>query len=405
MVTLQNVGVRETLGRARTIREEFLALEKSVPGFAGMYIDRNGETIVSAIDTVSVRAIERIETLRAFATAHRGRSDLSRVVKAKFSYSQLDSLMMSLPPRLAAASASLVGLSVDPELGLVNVEVDSEAAIGAVQKRLDVSALQMVKFTVRRRDIALQSLWSIQRPVRNGFAIANEGSSGWCSIGFNAFGDVQTERYFLTASHCALPIGESVGTVFIQPHLNVLAPTNNRVGVETFDTRPYSGSSAPPGSGFACPLGVTCIDGDVMAVRYDDGVPIEWSRTTSATTVPASRWYQIAPVWQSSSTIRSQDSWPLQGWTVDKVGATTGFSRGRITNTCRLIAPYDIMPFWQSCQIEVTGAANRGDSGAGVLSTAKDAFGILHGGVPGRSYIFTPLVQVRNALGISLYLR
>ncbi len=93
----------------------------------------------------------------------------------------------------------------------------------------------------------------------------------------------------------------------------------------------------------------------------------------------------------------SSESSAAVGQTVRKVGRTTGWTQGRVSNTCVQTNNENNKTFY--CQTFVTAGVGGGDSGSGVLR-GRRAVGLLWGGnLAGTLFVYSPLNQVEQELG------
>lgn len=170
------------------------------------------------------------------------------------------------------------------------------------------------------------------------------------------------ETGFLTASHCSSPtpgygeVGRDMGQPTNQPNDIVgfvfLNPAFNRTDVE-------------------CNGVVRCTDADVMFVKYNS--PITATKRVAATksvgTGNALGSIDRVSYWSNISSV----PFAYVGMVVDKVGRTTGWTRGTLTETCVdrniMDAIYPaLVSFRLICVNKVSGAAfGGGDSGASVF--------------------------------------
>ena len=90
------------------------------------------------------------------------------------------------------------------------------------------------------------------------------------------------------------------------------------------------------------------------------------------------------------------------GNVVNKVGRTTGWSQGSVTNTC-VNTNVSGTNITQICQNFVSATVGSGDSGSPVFQiiSGNDVrlVGILWGGSGSQSLVFSPLSQVEQELG------
>jgi hypothetical protein len=230
----------------------------------------------------------------------------------------------------------------------------------------------------------------VDRPVRAGVQINFPGFL--CSVGFNATsGGVKS---FITASHCTTTQGGVESTPYWQP-LQSVAPT--QIATEVAD--PVYVRRA----GTGCPNGRKCRVSDASRAAYINGANQALgliARTSGANNGSL----EIT----GSLTINADDCTNTLGGcltvgtTVGKVGRTTGWTSGAITNTCvnTGVSGSNIV---QLCQTFVSARVGGGDSGSDVFQgtgpNVKLA-GILWGGNSGGTqFVFSPLANVVRDLG------
>ena len=91
----------------------------------------------------------------------------------------------------------------------------------------------------------------------------------------------------------------------------------------------------------------------------------------------------------------------MQGDVLDKVGRTTGWTRGRVIATCAHVpaSGSNEVSLWQDM---VAGHSAGGDSGSPVFQPTSDRnatlYGLLWGGGPG-VLVFSPLENIRREPG------
>jgi hypothetical protein len=90
------------------------------------------------------------------------------------------------------------------------------------------------------------------------------------------------------------------------------------------------------------------------------------------------------------------------GQTVNKVGRTTGWSQGRVTNTC-VDTNLSGTSITELCQNFVTATVGSGDSGSPVFviggGTNVTLVGILWGGSGSSTFVYSPITNVEQELG------
>ena len=241
-------------------------------------------------------------------------------------------------------------------------------------------------------DVALKPTLQnvMDRPVRAGVQINFPGFL--CSVGFNATSG--TQKSFITASHCTNTQGGVENTPYWQP-LQSAAPT--QIATEVAD--PVYAKGLP-----GCPRGNRkCRFSDASRAAYIDGTN-QALGLIAQTSGPNNGSLTIT----GSFSITDDDCGTTGGClavgtTVNKVGRTTGWTSGAITNTC-VNTGVSGTRIVQLCQTFVSAGVGGGDSGSDVFqitggSNVKLA-GVLWGGNgSGTQFVFSPLGNVTRELG------
>ena len=203
----------------------------------------------------------------------------------------------------------------------------------------------------------------------------------YCSAGFTvAFVNLsgEYERGFVTAGHC----GEDQDTDFIAPDEN--ADPNPKIGATAYNA--FTDSI------------------DAQYVRFDDASPlglrvgyIAHPAAENAADVDATqsqrRLDNASPYFEISGVQRT-----VVGDTVHKVGYTTGWTSGQITDTCTLLIVY---PNTYPCTDWGTFYGAGGDSGALVFSIGSDGRVVprgIHIAGDGIIEVLMPIDQVLDGL-------
>lgn len=271
--------------------------------------------------------------------------------------------------------------------------VHNAAAIKGVTNALarlgiPASAYAVVVTEPIRQVATLRGRW---RPTVGGIQI--HFTQFLCTLGFNA--DDNGVRSFITNSHCTASQGGVESTVYYQPTSTVDATA---VGVEVEDPQYFRGG--------ACPRGRKCRYSDSSRARYNGGTAS--SRGVIAkTSGPNNNSLEAT----GTFSVTSQDNTTTRfaiGTQVNKIGRTTGWTQGNVTNTC-VATNVSGSNITQLCQTFVSNPNGRvvvgsGDSGSNVFRiTSGDnvqLVGILWGGnSSGTQFVFSPLQQVRRELG------
>jgi hypothetical protein len=358
-----------------------IALGRTVPGFGGFYFDAAGEPTVYLRDPSRRGAVAA--ALAPYFQAERIDPSRLRVLRGDFDYTQLDQWFAKVSPA-ALAVPGAVFADLDEASNRLRIGVEhaaAQAAVRSVIARLGVSAeAVIVEQTEPIRQAA--TLRDKVRPVLAGLQI--NFTQFICTLGFNATRSGQAS--FITASHCTAKRGGVEGTKYYQP----LASTSGSfIGTEVADPSFFTGG--------ACPAGRKCRYSDAARAAYASGVSFTLGRIERTTAVNTGT-LTIA----GNFSITSEGGGSV-GNTANKVGRTTGWSRGSLTNTCvnTNVSGTNITVL---CQNWVQARVSAGDSGSPVFissgtSSVKLA-GILWGGnSSGTTFVYSPIGKIEQELG------
>ena len=229
------------------------------------------------------------------------------------------------------------------------------------------------------------------RPTQGGIQI--HFSNFLCTLGFNA--DDGTQRSFITNSHCTAKQGGVESTQYFQP-TSTVDPTV--IATEVEDPTYFRGG--------VCPRGRRCRFSDSSRALYSAAVA-STRGAIAKTSGPNNGSLEVTGTFTVLTQDNTTTSFPI-GTTVNKVGRTTGWTQGNVTNTCvnTNVSGSTITLLCQTFVQNPGGAVvvGGGDSGSNVFKiTAADAVelvGILWGGnQSGTLFVFSPLKQIRDELG------
>jgi hypothetical protein len=361
-----------------------VALARSVPGFGGFFIDEQGTPTIYLKDPGQRGAAERALT-PWFSSQGRGLASM-RVRKADFDWAELDRWFTQTSAE-ALGIPGVVFTDADEARNRVSIGVENAAAatqVRSVLARRGVPA-SAVSVEVIQPIHQLATLRGAVRPVVAGVQINFPGFL--CSLGFNASrGGI---RGFVTASHCTNTQGGVEGTKYWQP-LQSTNPT--QVATETVDP-PYP-------TGGSCPAGRHCRRSDAAFAKYINGTTNTLGRIARTSSTSKTN-LTIVGNWTITSDATSSNF--TVGSTVNKVGRTTGWSRGPVTNTC-VNVNVSGSNITQLCQTIVSATVGGGDSGSDVFTVTSGTnvrlAGVLWGGsTDGKTFVFSPLANIKGELG------
>lgn len=269
--------------------------------------------------------------------------------------------------------------------------VENERVIPGVRTALEHLGIPANAYAVEVREpiyrvATLRDRW---RPTRNGVQI--HFGQYLCSLGFNAKDGGLAS--FVTASHCTNTQGGVEGTQYYQP---VSSTDNTVIATEVKD--PVYTKGGP------CPRGKKCRYSDASLARYANAANASY--VVASTSGANNLSLDVTGFW----TVTGQDNTTANftiGTQVNKVGRTTGWTQGNVTNTC-VDTNVSGSQITQLCQTFVSAPSGAvvvqgGDSGSGVFRISDGnatIVGILWGGNgSGTMYVFSPMKQVRDELG------
>lgn len=285
--------------------------------------------------------------------------------------------------------AGVVFTDADETRGRLVVGVLDRGGEGQVRGRLRALGIdsQSVDVVETEPIVALASLRDRATTITGGLQI--RFSQYLCSLGFPAF-DGDGTAGFVTASHCSTKQGTVDSTQYYQPLDQV---PNDFIGTEIADPAYRKGGD--------CPRGRRCRQSDANFSEANGPRPVtvgRIARTTalgSLTIDPANPTYLI-----------TGEGVAADNATVNKVGRTTGWTRGAVSGTC-VDTGVQGSTIVLLCQTFVTGSGvivQGGDSGSPVFGINQNGsatlFGVLWGGnQSGTQFVYSPIANVRSDLG------
>ena len=295
------------------------------------------------------------------------------------------------------AVAGTVFADNDERIGKLVIGVENMRAIGGVRAAMARAGVAENDYQVELTQpiVNMVTLRDRFRPTVAGIQV--HFGNYVCSMGANV--DHAGGRSFIINSHCTNTQGGTEGTTYAQPTRTV-DPTI--IATEVDD--PIYVKNGP-----GCPRGKKCRHSDASRALYSADVASnrgEIARTTGVNnlslTVDAAN-----PIF----TITSQDNTTKNfaiGTVVNKVGRTTGWTRGQVTRTCTntAVSGSTVYQICQTFVVDPGGAqvVGGGDSGSGVwIDTGNGTVklvGLLWGGSSdNKTFIFSPLASVQQELG------
>ena len=361
--------------------------DRRVPGFGGYYLSQDGTPTVYLTRGSSRAPAEAM--LSGYLSARGQGVAAVRVVEAQYNWKQLQRWQEGASVE-ALDVAGAVFVDNDETTNRVLIGVEDMGTAGQVRAAAARAGVPSEALTIRQvppvvQVATLQNV--IDRPIRAGVQINFPGFL--CSVGFNA--NSGTQRSFITASHCTTKQGGVENTPYYQP-LQSVDPT--LMATEVAD--PVYVKNGP-----GCPKGKMCRYSDAARANYANAAN-QGLGLIAKTSAANNGSLDIT----GSFTITADDCGTTGGClpvgtVVNKVGRTTGWTAGAITNTC-VNTGVQGTRFVQFCQTFVTAGVGGGDSGSDVFQitsgTSVKLVGILWGG-SGSSFVYSPFGNVTRELG------
>jgi hypothetical protein len=361
---------------------------RRVPGFGGFFLSQDGTPTIYLTRGSSRGPAEQV--LAGYLSA-RGLSKAAlRVLEGRYGWSQLERWQEAATED-ALAVPGAVFVDDDETANRVRIGVENLSAAGlvrgaAARRGIPDEAVIVEQAAPIVQVATLRNV--VDRPVRAGVQINFPGFL--CSVGFNATSGAQ--KSFITASHCTSKQGGVESTPYWQPLQSV---NGTQIAVEVAD--PVYVKNGP-----GCPAGKKCRRSDASRAAYLNG-----NNQALGLIAKTSGANNGSITITGSFTINSNDCSTIGGClavgtTVNKVGRTTGWTAGKITNTCvnTAVSGSTIV---QLCQTFVSAGVGAGDSGSDVfriVSNGVKLAGILWGGSSdGKQFVFSPFGNITAELG------
>jgi hypothetical protein len=366
-------------------------LDRQVPGFGGFFLDGSGEPTIYLARGVSLAPAER--ALGAYLAARGLSAAALHVREARYGWQQLQRWQDAATDGAFSVNGT-VFVDNDETTNRVHIGVENIGTAGQVRAaaaRLGVPDDAVIVDQVEPivQVASLQNV--IDRPVRAGVQINFPGFL--CSVGFNATTPAG-QKSFITASHCTSKQGGVENTPYYQPLQSV---NGTLIATEVADPA-YTKLAG-------CPGGRVCRYSDASRAAYASGANQALgliARTSGANN------HSLDII--GSFSITADDCTPSSvggclpvGTTINKVGRTTGWTAGTLTNRC-VNTGVQGSRIVQLCQNFVSAGVGGGDSGSDVFqvtsTTNVKLAGVLWGGnSSGTQFVYSPFANVVRELG------
>lgn len=411
--TSQSVIQVSDLRVPRDHAQEWSDINASLPGFAGMFYSDSGDLVVLLRDarqqtnSRSVLASYLDHRGQSRAVRATGRGVTMRFVGATYDYSELLAFKHAIEPIAGAHVADIGSLSIDEKANRVRIGVVSDAAESRIRAALAAANVpkEVVTYgiTSHVRPTSLQEPWL---PLWGGTRLVGMGSSSsTCTLGLpilrRPFLHV-TQAGVLTAAHCVTGgvQNQLVQWNFVTSFIDTVAISDVVLG------------------GYSCSLG-TC--------RHSDAVlgTVVGGHNSALGTIAHPNASASPPTWQGTLNfdahlgasdgpfkVYDDDSSPVVGQYIEKVGQTTGWTEGQVNDAC-LDGFNSPLNLWITCSVRVAAGSDGGDSGGpvfGIIWPTFTASNMVHfqgilwgvtldGFVPNHNYLYSTIANIKLDLG------
>lgn len=419
LVRAQSVrgGVGASSRRARGLDAEFARIAREVRGFGGMFMDDAGRLNVYLTDPDASEGEVRSALARAGAPgrAFRSASTLAAtevvVHQGRYDFLELAEWHDRMLPILGLEG--VVFTHVDETRNRLGIGVEAGVSRTTVDAGLEALGVPVeAVVTVPSRGISPlvgNTLRDVQRPRAGGPQITFRDTDGaWflCTLGFNILRADEAGRSapeFITNSHCSAVSGQVTGTGYYQALPEVLGGhAREFIGTELVDPALFA---SPCFEGFVCRWS------DALIAGYDHRSPVSLGsifRTSFFGEGTSSGSIEVGGRGGRLFRIRGEAPFPQLGEVLNKVGRTTGWTRGKVVLTCAHFEVVDVdPPTAMLCQDAVAAASAGGDSGSPVFSQIGSSdnielSGLLWGGgtIGGEEiFVFSAMENIHLDLG------
>lgn len=399
--------------RLAGVDAEFAQMAREIHGFGGMYYDDAGRlNVFMAGGQLQALGTDGVKAQVGRSMEARGRTapaaDRMVIREADYDYGELTRQSERMMPVLTMPGVVFTDIDESQNRLRIGIEEDvSEADIQHALQMLDVPT-ELVVFEVTEPIVELteHTLRDRQHPLGGGLQLVmpnpRPGFVSLCTLGFNVLRQFQGRNMsmFMTNSHCTDARGEVTGFPFYHQRVAVLNP-DYLIGIEVEDP-PFFTSPCLGGDW-------VCRWSDAALARYETvRTPVLFGALYRTEFFGTGNDVGSLVVEQEDPSlffIQGETPFPMMGEVLDKVGRTTGWTRGPVIGTCIHTTPG--FPIVMLCQDRVQAMVGGGDSGSPVfqqVGDSKDAtlYGILWGGSVQngmQTYVFSSLENIRLDFG------
>lgn len=410
--------------------DRLINMNEEVPRFGGMYYDENGDLVVFLVGLEQTQRLEpaskRQEALRA--RKHQVEQALLKVFGNNIlapriaprqeaakrpeihlrpaQYSIID--LANWRPSIASAFdiQGVVFTDLDEAKNRLTIGVENDEAKDQILRHLESQSVPLDAINVElvapiKR---LADLDDRKRPLVGGLRMTSSFFS--CTLGINAY-RAKAGRWvkgFVTNSHCTNVMGSVTSELFFQnaPPSPASDDHVNYIGYEIIDS-PFISSRSP----FICPKNKRCRFSDTAFIQYQSGAGSDLGKIARPTF--ENEGIIVIDSADPEFEIVGEEHHPVSGTPLHKVGQTTGWSSGRIANTCCDVGQTGT-DFLFKCQYRVKRnpwdshtMAGPGDSGSPVFlrhGTFRNPnvtlYGVLWGGDGDEHFTFSSIAEIEK---------
>jgi hypothetical protein len=363
--------------------------DRQVPGFGGFFLSKDGSPTVYLTRGSDRAPAERV--LAGYLGARGLSTAAIHVLEGQYSWKQLQR-WQDVATGEAFAAPGAVFVDNDETSNRIRIGVENLSAEGQIRAAVARFGVPDQAVIVEKVDPIVQvaTLQNVvDRPVRAGVQINFPGFL--CSVGFNATSG--TQKSFITASHCTTKQGGVESTPYWQPLQSV---DGTQIATEVADPVYVKG-------GAGCPKGKQCRYSDASRAAYINGANQALGLIAQTSGANNGSLTITGSFSITSDDCSTRGGCLAVGTTVNKVGRTTGWTSGAITNTC-VNTGVSGSRIVQLCQTFVSAGVGAGDSGSDVFQVTSGSnvklAGVLWGGNSGGTqFVFSPFGNVTSELG------
>lgn len=332
----------------QTVDDLLVEVARRVPAFGGMFLSDDEQTLQVYLTDLRPPLVAAAQTAIAaiFGAQHIPQGGI-RGIQGQYGFLQLKHWYDRMWGALVEAIPGGVTLTdIDDArnrllVGVINLELQSRveqelAKLGIPREAVVIEQVGPGKLDTTLRDRV--------RPLVGGIQIFPY----FCTLGFNAIRSGVSG--FVTNSHCTDQWFRDDGTVHHQP---MAFFDINRIGREAFDPPLYTGGG--------CPSGRQCRQSDSAYGQLDSGVRGNLgflARPEGLGSIRIAGNFRIVDKRDPSQV----------GQTVERVGRSSGWRRGKITNICVDIHDVHGPGITMRCQFLADYYSESGDSGSPVFT-------------------------------------